>query len=231
MKSRMILGIIMLSILSSLVFADGDDAPPALPSEYWGGVTNFGSAAADGLAIVAEVNGVDYTQGNPVTFNNGVYNIMSINGDRPLTYNDDSDCSDHWNRDPPEACIQCTPCQGGNCVLGYNENTCIEGPQDGAIINIKINGVGVMPSVDWLDWLNDPSIEEEVDIVTPIGDWSKDGCVDGADFGFYANHYGEICPQVHPLPLCRIYDLILDGEVDGADFGPFANHYGEGCGG
>ncbi len=196
-----------------MVFAS-DNAPPALPVEIWGQATVDGSPAANDLVITAEVDGVNYAQGSPITFNNGLYNVMLVGGDRELTYLGDYDCSDRWNRNPPEACVQCSENQA-------SEDYCIEGPQDDAKISIKINSITSMPFFSWL-W----GSSEEVDVITPIGDWDGAGCVDMADFGYFANHYGET-PASSGWNI--VYDLFGDDVVDMADFGYFANHYGEGC--
>lgn len=215
MKNKLSLGVIFLIVYSSLVFAS-DNAPPSLPSEYWGTVTMDGNPAANGLAILAEVNGVDYTQENPVTFNNGYYNIMLVNGDRELTYLNDPTCATHWAAG--EACVPCS-------TNPADEDYCIEGPQNGAIVKIKINGVGIMPNVDWFI-----GSSYEVNTIAPLGDWSKEGCVDMTDIGYFANHYLEICTPLIP-EICDFYDIYKDNLIDMADVGVFANHYGEGCGG
>ncbi len=226
MKYKLILGMIVLSTIFSslLAFADGDDAPPALPSEYWGSITIDGNPAANNLPIVAEVNGIDYTQESPVTFNNGYYNLMLVEGDRPLTYNDDPNCNAH--NLTGEACIRCTKCEGANCVLGYNENTCIEGPQDGEIVTIKVDDDEVMPTC--LSWNKGNSVE--IEAIYPIGDWSKNGCVNLAtDFPYFGAHYDFTCSD---LEWELIYDLNCDCVINLAgDFPIFGIHYEEGCGG
>lgn len=209
-KIKLLLPIFVAMLISCFCVFAGDNAPPAIPVDYWGDATVDGASAGDGLAVTAEVSSVNYAQ--PSQTLSGMYSVILAGGDRELTYDDDRNCDYHWNT-LNEACVPCV-----------DEADCIEGPEDGEVVKIKVAGSGTMPYVDWVKGL-----AEEVDIVTPVADWSKDGCVDGVDFGFYANHYGEICPMTHPLPSCRIYDLILDGVVDGSDFGPFANHYGEGC--
>lgn len=200
-------------LVSSFSVCASDNAPPAIPSEYWGSVTMNGMLAANGLIVEALVNGINYAQAFQTL--NGYYNVILVGGDRELTYEDDSTCAVHWGAG--QACVPCDPGTPGDCV---------EGPQDGEIVKIKVSATGTMPSVDWVKGL-----AEDVDIVTPIGDWTKDGCVDMGDFvGPFTDNYLAACAMVHPLPACLIFDLNLDGIVDMGDFvGPFTDHYGEGC--
>lgn len=196
-------------LVSSFSVCASDDAPPAIPAQYWGSVTMNGVLATDGLTVEALVNGINYAQAFQTL--NGYYNVILVGGDRELTYEGDPTCAVHWVAE--QACVPCDPETPGDCV---------EGPQDGADIMIKINSsIGNMP---WLDW--EKGSNTQADIVNPIGDWDKAGCVDMADFGYFANHYGETpaSPGWN-----KIYDLYRDGTVDMADFGFFANHYNEGC--
>src|SRR3989338_5443857 len=134
------LGCIFLVFLVGIIFSfsvyAGDNAPPALPSEFWGQVMQEGSPAADGLAVTAEVSGVNYAQAS-VT-GSGMYNVMLVNGDRELTYNNDRDCSIH--NAVSEVCVPCV-----------DEADCIEGPQDNSDVLIKINGIGTMPYADYVE--------------------------------------------------------------------------------
>ena len=123
---------VTLTVLISSIVLAFDDAPPAIPSEYWG-IIGDGSIA-DGLPVTAEVNDVNYAQ-TSVT-QNGSYNVILINGDRELTYNDDRNCSIHWGNG--QACIPCA-----------NELACIEGPQDGTLVTIKVNDTVGTPTATW----------------------------------------------------------------------------------
>lgn len=208
---KIAINLVLSIIISTLFVSAGDDAPPALPTEFWGDLTQNGAAVPDGLEVTAEVDGVNCAQSSFTS--NGMYDVMLVNGDRELTYFDDQDCSTHWAAS--EACV---PCSG--------EADCIEGPKDDDFIKIFLDGVGVMPFVGWLTGSN-----EEVEAVTPIGDWTKNGCVDMGDFiGPFADNYGLFCSMAHPIPACMMYDLTANGVIDMGDFiGPFADHYGEGC--
>jgi len=209
MKSKLACGLIVLVLFSMSVFASVDSAPPAIPSEYWGTVTLDGAPAGDGLAVTAEVGGTDYAQAS--TTSSGYYNVILVGGDRPLTYNDDPDCLNH----PGEACIPCV----------QDTSDCIEGPQDNSDVKIKISSTGSMPYVDWVE-----GSSYDVNIVAPLGDWSKEGCVDMTDIGYFANWYLQICTPLIPEE-CDIYDLYRDYVIDMADVGVFANNYLVGCGG
>ena len=199
-----ILLVILLVLISGFACAS-DDAPPEIPAQYWGLITLNGGAAGNGLAVTAEVGGINRAQSSLTS--GGYYNVILTGGDKSLTYDSDRTCATHWAAG--QACVPCT-----------STADCIEGPQDGADIMIKVSGVGNMP---WLDWAKVSN--SRTDIVNPIGDWEKGGCVDMADFGFFANHYGETpaSPGWNVM-----YDIIKDDSVDMADFGVFANHYNEG---
>ena len=194
-------------LVSSFSVCASDNAPPAIPSEYWGSVTMNGVLAANGLIVEALVNGINYAQ--PSQTLNGYYNIILIGGDRELTYEGDPTCAVHWGAG--QACVPCDLGIPGDCV---------EGPQDGADIMVKINNIGNMP---WLDWEAGSSKQE--DIVNPIGDWNKLGCVDMTDFTYFANHYGETPASPNWVSM---YDVYKDDTIDMTDFTVFANHYNEG---
>ena len=125
--------IVFLIMSISFVFAS-DDAPPALPSEHWGLVDN--GNVADSLTVTGEINSINYAQ--PSQTSGGYYDILLVGGDRELTYNNDRDCSVHWAAG--EACVPCD-----------NESDCIEGPQDGAEVSIKIDSTEASPKVTWLN--------------------------------------------------------------------------------
>jgi hypothetical protein len=129
-------------LLCSIVLAD---SPPALPMEVWGEAIADGSPVVDGLSVKAMVNGEDFAQASVTK--DGYYDVLIVNGDRPLTYNNDPTCATHWGAG--EACVPCTVCSGGNCVNGYNPATCIEGPQDGTNVNIVIDDKQTIPIVVW----------------------------------------------------------------------------------
>lgn len=211
MKYKLILGLIILSILSSFVFAS-DNAPPALPMEVWGNVTVDGSPAINGLVVRAEVDGVNYAQASVTS--GGEYNIILAGGDHELTNLSDYNCA--IANAAGRACIPCS-------TDPLNEDYCIEGPQDRNKIIIKVDSNQVMPAVDWVK-----GTAENINSVTPLGDWDKNGCVDMADFGYFANNYNQICAYLIP-EACDYYDLFRDYGIDMADFGIFANYYGRGC--
>lgn len=200
------ISLILIAIMLCLFVSAGEDAPPALPSEFWGILTQNGNPVPDALTVTAEVDGMDYAQ--PASTLNGKYDVFLVGGDRELTYFTDQDCSIHWGAG--EACV---PCSG--------EADCIEGPQDGALVKIKVNNAGVMPYVEWLFGSN-----YYVEIVTPIGDWAKDSCVNTGDIPSFADHYGMVCGDPNWDP---IYDLVWDCIINTGDIPIFADHYGEGC--
>lgn len=212
MKQTIYMGLVILCICSTIVFAS--NAPPALPMDVWGEATVDGAPAADGLAVTAEVGGVDYAQATVTS--GGNYDVIIAGGDHELTTLADWDCAIAIAAG--DACI---PCE----TDPEHEDYCIEGPQDGDQIKLIVDSDEVMPTFGLL--MGDA---EEVDIVWPIGDWSVDGCTDMGDFvGPFADFYG-ICPCGNPIPLCRILDLNFDCMIDMGDFvGPFADNYGEGC--
>ena len=207
-KINLYLSLFITILISSFCVCASDDAPPAIPAVYWGTVIMDGTSASDGLAVTAEVSSVNYAQ--PFQTLNGYYSIILVNGDRELTYNDDKDCSTHWAAS--EACVPCV-----------DEADCIEGPEDGADIMVKVDGIGDMPHIDWVK-----GASEEISIVNPIGDWDEGGCVDMVDFTYFANHYGEVCDQLS-YDLCDFYDVYRDYVIDMVDFTVFANHYNEGA--
>jgi len=60
----------------------------------------------------------------------------------------------------------------------------------------------------------------------PIGDFNKDKCVDMADFGYFANHYGYSKGEDGYE---RIYDLNKDNKIDDNDLNIWEGYYGFGC--
>ena len=137
-KYKLILGLIMLSIFSSFVFAS--NAPPPIPTEYWGRLMIDGSPAPDGT----EVKYFDGTDWIITTTVDGWYTIIMTGGDSDLTFNDDHDCTAHWNAG--EACIPCT-----------QNVDCIEGPQTGNAVTIYLGNTPA--SVTWGD---DTSSDESI---------------------------------------------------------------------
>lgn len=211
-NTKISLSLILTSIILTFFVSAGDDAPPALPSEFWGDLTQNGAPVPDGLSVTAEVDGVNYAQVSVTS--GGMYDVILVDGDRELTYFADQDCSVHL-----AASQACVPCSG--------EEDCIEGPQDADLIKIKVDNSaipaddGTMPFTLW-----ELGSNTYMELVTPIGDWDGAGCVDMADFGYFANHYGESSASPG---WNYIYDIFWDDAIDMADFGIFANHYGEGC--
>lgn len=145
MKYKLVFGLVILSILSGLVFAS-DNAPPPIPTEYWGRLIINGSPAPDGTEV-KYFNGQEWII---TTTKGGWYGIILTGGDRPLTYNDDPTCANHWAAG--EACIPCT-----------QNVDCVEGPKEGNNVNISGNNVPV--SVTWSD---NASSEENVIALIPL---------------------------------------------------------------
>jgi hypothetical protein len=141
MKLKLICGLIIsilsISIFSTLVFAD---APPPIPTEYWGRLMIDGQPAPDGTEV-KYWNGEEWTT---TTTLDGWYNIILTGGDSPLTYNDDPDCSTHWANQ--EACIPCT-----------QNVDCVEGPQQGDTVQLVVNDKPVS-----ITWGTDASGDETV---------------------------------------------------------------------
>ena len=133
--------IIGLILLIPIAFAE---SPPAIPMEVWGEATLDGSPVGDGLNVEAKVDGVDYAQATVTQ--DGFYDVILVNGDRPLTYNDDSNCAVHWGAG--EACVPCIPGYGPDHP-GNELDYCIEGPQDGQGINIVIDSKPTIPVTVW----------------------------------------------------------------------------------
>lgn len=128
MKYKLFLGLIILSIFSTMAFAA--DAPPPIPTEYWGRLFINGQPASDGTQV-RYYNGQEWIT---TTTTNGWYSIIMTGGDSPLTYNDDPFCTTHWNAG--EACIPCT-----------QNVDCVEGPQEGNTVQMLANGNPV--SITW----------------------------------------------------------------------------------
>ncbi|MCK5282612.1 MAG: hypothetical protein KAK00_04340 [Nanoarchaeota archaeon] len=120
MKKYLLLLVMVFSL--PLVFSD---APPALPMEIWGEATIDGGSASDGLNVEAVIDGQNYAQYSVTE--DGYYDVIITGLDKPLTYNNDSDCSTHWGNG--EACVQCT-----------QDVDCVEGPQDEENVKISIDG-------------------------------------------------------------------------------------------
>ena len=123
MKNKLILGLVMLSILSSFVFAS-DNAPPPIPTEYWGEALIDGEEASVGTPITS-------VYGDTTVAADGDYDIILTGGDSDLTFLDDSTCATHWAAD--EACIPCS-------TNPVDEDYCVEGPQAGDIVTINFDG-------------------------------------------------------------------------------------------
>ncbi|MCK4522481.1 MAG: hypothetical protein KAU20_07950 [Nanoarchaeota archaeon] len=144
MEYKLILGLIILSILSAIVFAS--DAPPPIPTEYWGRLMIDGEPAPDGTPV-SYFNGDKWI--NTTTID-GWYNLIMTGGDSPLTYNDDSNCSQHEANGT--ACIPCT-----------QDFDCVEGPQEGDTVNITVNNTPVS-----ITWGENVSTEENVIVSIPL---------------------------------------------------------------
>ena len=127
MKKTIYISGILLMMACFLVSAR---APPPIPLEFWGELDVDGIPVDQGLTVTAEVDGVDYAQATVTQ--SGLYNVMLLNGDRELTYPDDPDCQFH---DP------CVPCDGD----------CIEGPEVGDNIVLKVDGHIAKPYVQWTE--------------------------------------------------------------------------------
>ena len=127
-KAILLTGIVV--VLASLFVSAAEKAPPPLPVEFWGELDMDGSPAADGLQVTAEVDGVDHAL-ETVTVN-GMYNIILTEGDRDLTYPEDPNCNNH---------NPCIPCSGD----------CVEGPQVGDDIVLKVDGQIAKPYLQWTE--------------------------------------------------------------------------------
>jgi hypothetical protein len=128
MKYKVLVGLGILILFSTIVFAG--NAPPPIPTEYWGELIINDELAVDGTEI-------NYFDGNDwiiTTTTDGLYNIILTGGDSDLTFIDDPDCTDHDTAN--KACIPCLT----NVEPG-DENHCIEGPWSDQYVelNIKIN--------------------------------------------------------------------------------------------
>ena len=142
MKQKIIWGLIILSIFSISIFSTFvfANAPPPIPTEYWGRLIIDGEIAPDGT----EVKYWDGEEWITTTTVDGWYNLILTGGDSPLTYNDDANCAAHWANE--EACIPCT-----------QNVDCVEGPQEGDSVDIVVNNNPVS-----VTWGNDASSEENV---------------------------------------------------------------------
>jgi hypothetical protein len=112
--------------------------------EVWGQATEDGRLVQDGLIVTALVEGKNYAQSS-VT-NDSYYDVLIVDGDRPLTYNDDPDCAVHNGRG--EACVVCIPGYGPQ-YPGHETDYCIEGPVNGSEIIISIQNISTTPLVLW----------------------------------------------------------------------------------
>lgn len=211
MKDKLVYGLILLVLCCGLVSAV-DNAPPALPMEIWGTATMDGAPASDGLAVTAEIDGVDHAQVS--TTSGGNYDIIIAGGDHELTNLSDPTCAIAWG-----AGNACIPCSTNPADPDY----CIDGPTNGKQVKVKVGTDDVMPSLDYV-----MGAAENLGLISPVGDWDENGCVDMGDFGYFANTYNTICAYLIPEE-CDYYDLFRDYLIDMADFGTFANYYGEGC--
>ncbi len=147
MKLKLILMSIILFTLSIFVLSSVmADAPPPIPTEYWGRLVIDGQPAPEGT----EVKYWDGAEWIITTTTDGWYNIILTGGDSPLTYNDDPDCSTHWANE--QACIPCT-----------QDVDCVEGPQEGDSVNIIVNDVPVS-----VTWRLEASGEENVIVSIPL---------------------------------------------------------------
>jgi len=153
MKWKINLGLIIIAIFSTFVFAS-DNAPPPIPTEYWGRALIDGKFAADGTKVTS-------SYGN-ATVASGYYDIILTGGDSPLTYLADPTCATHWASG--EACIPCS-------TNPTNETYCVEGPKSGDKVIINFNGNPV--SIVWGD---NQSINEKIlSQVQLYGGWNMVG--------------------------------------------------------
>ncbi|MFH1642870.1 MAG: putative metal-binding motif-containing protein [Nanoarchaeota archaeon] len=127
----------LLCVLIGSMVCYAAEAPPSIPPEYWGSAIYNGQPAKDGLMVRAFAENGEYGQ-NSYTLN-GYYSIILMNGDKQLTYLGDPSCENHW---PDQACVQCSTNIG-------SDNYCIEGPQTGDNVLIRINGSKVSPILTW----------------------------------------------------------------------------------
>ena len=136
MRYKIILYLAII-LLSSIAFAS-DNVPPPIPSEFWGTITIEGSPAPDGLSVEGFAGNANYAQ--PSTTLNGYYDVILAGGDSDLTFLNDSTCATHWANN--DACIPCS-------TNPSSDDYCIEGPQNGAQVVIKINGKFAAPFLVW----------------------------------------------------------------------------------
>lgn len=135
MRYKLLIGLVILSLFSSIVFAV-DNAPPPIPTEYWGRLMIDGGPAPDGTEI-KYFNGDEWIITTTV---DGWYSLIMGGGDSVLTYLDDSTCATHWGNE--EACIPCS-------TNPVDEDYCVEGPQKGDDVNLVIDNSNV--TVKWGD--------------------------------------------------------------------------------
>jgi len=149
MKYKLILGLIILSMFSSIVFAS-DNAPPPIPIEYWGRLIIDGEPAPDGTPV-DYFNGEEWVNTTTV---DGWYNIILTGGDSDLTFLNDPTCAIHVG--DGEACI---PCSTNPADPDY----CVEGPQEGDTVNISVDH-----SPAQVSWAENAVGEEHVIVSIPL---------------------------------------------------------------
>ena len=113
--------LLVLSVISSILVL-ASNAPPPIPTEYWGRLMINGAPAPDGTPV-------SYWNGNEwinTTTVDGYYSLILTGGDSDLTFNNDPTCAIH--NAAGQACIPCT--------LNVD---CVEGPQEGDSVNILVD--------------------------------------------------------------------------------------------
>ncbi|MFP4400633.1 MAG: hypothetical protein ACLFPQ_02020 [Candidatus Woesearchaeota archaeon] len=214
MKQSFLISTAIIFIFVSINMTNADTRPP-MPPDFLGEVTYYGALVEDGENVSAIYNNTNYASGLKTI--NGFYYLSFARIDDPITYNNDPDCQLH---DP---CRTCIPGYGPDHP-GEEDEYCIEGlpaPDSGSPIILSIGGISVMPYAFYND-----EYYGLMDVVSPIGDWERDGCVDTGDIPSFASHYDETCNDPGWDP---IYDLNWDCVIDTADIPTFAEHYEEGC--
>ena len=149
-RYKILTGLILFSLVSSMVFAS-DNAPPPIPTEYWGRLLIDGDPAPDGT----EVNYYNGEEWIITTTVDGWYNIIMTGGDSDLTFLDDHDCDYHWNT-LGEACIPCS-------TTPSDPDYCVEGPKEGEQVDIDADGNPVT-----VTWGTDASGEENLIALIPL---------------------------------------------------------------